>query len=155
MEVLTVLIILGNNYYLIEGMQAGPTVQAWLRCTRWATRRRNMRRLLLILTVIISSNMFMQNQSCAGPSGNDSSQASSHAGSSAAHSIAASGKAISAVVAIPLSIGGDLLSSSGAVSASIANPSMNAASGPIGTPLQITDETIVTTPPDEALKPHP
>jgi hypothetical protein len=79
-------------------------------------------------------------------------QASGHASASAAHSIAASGQVTSAASAVPLSIGGAALGSAGAVSADAARESMRAATAPIGTPLDITNETITVIPPNEALK---
>lgn len=82
--------------------------------------------------------------------------AADHSGQSAAHSgasVAASGKATSAASAIPLSVGGAALSVGGAVSMGAADASARAAVTPIGKPLEITDETITVTPPNEALKP--
>ena len=79
-------------------------------------------------------------------------QASGHASASAANSIAASGQVTSAAMAVPLSVGGAVLGSAGAASASAANQSMRAATAPIGTPLEVTDEAITITPPNEALK---
>lgn len=81
-----------------------------------------------------------------------SGQASAAALGSAAHSIAASGQVTSAMSAIPLSIGGAVLGSAGAVSAGAAKGSMKAATAPIGTPLKVSDEAITVTPPNEALK---
>ena len=54
---------------------------------------------------------------------------------------------------MPLSIGGAALGSAGAVSAEAAKESMKAATAPIGTPLNVTDEVITIMPPNEALKP--
>lgn len=71
--------------------------------------------------------------------------ASGKASTSAAHSIVASGQVTSAVAAVPLSVGG-------AVSTGAARSSMKAATAPIGTPLEVTDESITTMPPNEALK---
>ena len=79
-------------------------------------------------------------------------QKSIQASASAAHSIAASGQVTSAASAVPLSIGGAVLGSAGAVSSGAAHDSMKAATAPIGTPLEITDESITTMPPNEALK---
>lgn len=89
----------------------------------------------------------------AGRSVNETAKASGHASASAAHSIAASGQVTSAVSAIPLSVGGAVLGSAGAVSTGAARDSMNAAASPIGTPLEVTNETITVIPPNEALKP--
>jgi hypothetical protein len=88
----------------------------------------------------------------AGRAVSEAAQSSSHASASAAHSIAASGQVTSAASAIPLSIGGAVLGSAGAVSAGAARDSMRAATAPIGTPLEITDEVITVVPPNEALK---
>lgn len=72
----------------------------------------------------------------------------SHASASAAHSIAGSAQVTSAASAIPLSIGASV----GAVSGQMAKESMKAATAPVGTPLEITDEAITVVPPNEALK---
>jgi hypothetical protein len=88
----------------------------------------------------------------AGRAVNEAVKSSGHASASAAHSIAASGQVTSAVSAVPLSIGGVALGSAGAVSAGAARDSMRAATAPIGTPLEITDEAITVIPPNEALK---
>jgi hypothetical protein len=72
----------------------------------------------------------------------------SHASGSAAHSIAASAQVTSAASAIPLSIGASV----GAVSGQMAKESMKAATAPIGTPLEVTDEALTSVPPNEALK---
>lgn len=82
----------------------------------------------------------------------ESLQSSGHASGSAAHSIAASGQVTSGVLAVPLSVGGAVLSTAGAVSISAASDLRRAATAPIGTPLKITDEVISSIPPDEALK---
>ena len=79
--------------------------------------------------------------------------ASGHASASAAHSVAASGQLTSAALAVPLLSGGAVLGSAGAVSAGAGRDSLRAATAPIGTPLEITDEVITIIPPNEALKP--
>ena len=79
--------------------------------------------------------------------------ASGHASASAAHSVAASGQLTSAALAVPLLSGGAVLGSAGAVSADAGRDSLRAATAPIGTPLEITDEVITIVPPNEALKP--
>lgn len=84
----------------------------------------------------------------AGKAVDHAAKSFSHASGSAAHSIAASGQVTSAASAIPLSIGASV----GAVSGQMAHGSMKAATAPIGTPLEITDEAITTMPPNEALK---
>lgn len=83
---------------------------------------------------------------------NEAARSSGHASASAAHSVAASGQVTSAVSAVPLSVGGAVLGAAGAVSAGAARDSMRAATAPIGTPLEIADETITVMPPDQALK---
>ncbi len=88
----------------------------------------------------------------AGQAVKDAAQASGHASGSAAHAIAASGQATSAIAAIPLSAMGGVLVSGGAVSIGVAGGSARAAGTPIGKPLKITEEAIITTPPDVALK---
>ena len=88
----------------------------------------------------------------SGQAISNAAQATGHAAGSAAHSIAASGQVTSAAAAVPLSIGGAVLGSTGAASGSAARESMNAATAPIGTPLEITDEAITIMPPSEALK---
>lgn len=80
----------------------------------------------------------------------DASKAGSHASTSAGHSIAASGQVTSAASAVPLAVSG----SAGAVSTEIAKELMDAATAPIGTPLEITDESVTAgPPPDQALTP--
>lgn len=81
-----------------------------------------------------------------------SGRASANLALSAAHGIAASGQAVSAIAAVPLSVAGVVLGASAAVSVDAANASMNAANAPIGTPLPITNEVITVIPPNEALK---
>lgn len=83
----------------------------------------------------------------------ESGQASIHASASAAHALVASGQATLAVSAVPLSIGGAVLTTVGNASTAAANSMQKAASAPIGTPLPITEESIINTPPDQALKP--
>ena len=79
-----------------------------------------------------------------------SAQASGNASASAAHSIAASGQVTSAAIAVPLKAVGAV----GAASAQAGDGLSKAASAPIGTPLQVTDEAITAGPlPSEAMKP--
>lgn len=91
---------------------------------------------------------FAADNTLSGQAIQQSGQASLHASASVAHAIAASGRATFAVSAIPFAIGGSV----GAVSGRIAHDSMRAANAPIGTPLEITDEILTVTPPNEALK---
>jgi len=77
-------------------------------------------------------------------------KAGSHASASAAHAIAGSGQVTSAVSAVPLAVSG----SAGAVSTEVAKDLMEAATAPIGTPLEITDKAITAgPPPNKALAP--
>lgn len=71
-----------------------------------------------------------------------------HGSASAGHSIAASGQATSVASAVPLSIMG----AAGAASSEIAKDLMDAATKPIGEPLEISDETVTSISPDQALK---
>lgn len=107
---------------------------------------------ILTLTLSFASQAFAGEDTHAGQAVSNAGQASGHASASAAHSIAASGQVTSAAIAIPLSVGGAVLGSAGAVSAGAARGSANAATSPIGKPLEITDEAIITAPPNEALK---
>lgn len=107
---------------------------------------------LLILASIFTNLAVAGEDTHARQALKNSAQASGHASASAAHTIAASGQVTSAAVAVPLSVGGAVLSTAGAVSANMAKGSMKAATAPIGTPLEITDEAVITTPPNEALK---
>lgn len=105
-----------------------------------------------VLCIAQSGYVFAGDDTHAGQAINNASEASGHASASAAHSIAASGQVTSAASAMPLSIGRAALISGGAVSVGAAQGSMRAAASPIGKPLKITDEAIVTTPPNVALK---
>jgi hypothetical protein len=110
---------------------------------------------IVSLTLLLSvplGQVYAQNDTHAGQAVTNAAQASGHASASAAHGIAASGQVTSAVSAVPLSIGGAVLGSTGAASAAAARDSMRAATAPIGTPLQVTDEVISVIPPNEALK---
>jgi hypothetical protein len=106
----------------------------------------------LILLFTTSGPVFAGDNTHAGQAVKESVQASGNASASAAHAIVASGQVTSAVSAVPLSAGGAVLGSAGAVSAGAAHDSMKAATAPIGTPLDVTDESITTMPPNEALK---
>jgi hypothetical protein len=91
----------------------------------------------------------------SGAAVRDSVQASGHASASAAHAIAASGRATLGLSAVPLSVGASVATTAGAISGEAAAESMRAATAPIGTPLVITDEVITVTPPDRALRTPP
>jgi len=112
------------------------------------------RPLLASLLVVGLAPALAQNDTHAGRAVKEAVQASGHASASAAHSIVASGQVTSAVVAVPLSVGGAVLGSAGAASAAAARDSAKAATAPIGTPLEVTDEAITVMPPNEALKPQ-
>lgn len=107
---------------------------------------------IFVFFLVTGSPVFAGDNTHSGQAIQESAQASGNASGSAAHSIIASGQMTSAASAVPLSVGGAVLSSAGAVSAGVANDSMKAATAPIGTPLEVTDESITTMPPNEALK---
>lgn len=107
---------------------------------------------LLITLLATSSAAFAADQTHSGQASANTVQSGSHASASAGHSIAASGQVTSAVSAIPLAIGGLVSGTAGALSSQAARGSAQAATAPIGTPLEITDETITVMPPNEALK---
>lgn len=104
------------------------------------------------LSVLYTSSFAAGNDTHAGQALTLSGKASAATSGSAAHSIAASGQVTIGASAIPLSIGGMALGSTGAISAGAAKNSMKAATAPIGTPLEISDEAITAMPPNEALK---
>lgn len=88
-------------------------------------------------------------QSHSGEALKESGKAASAAGKSAAHSIAASGQTTSAASAVPLALSG----AAGAVSGKVGKDLAEAANQPIGTSLEITDETVTAgPPPDQVLK---
>ena len=107
----------------------------------------------VFIIALASSAVYAEDDTHAGRAITYSGQASVATSGSAAHSIAASGQVTSAASAMPLSIGGAALGSAGAVRAEAAKESMKAATAPIGTPLNVTDEVITIMPPNEALKP--
>jgi hypothetical protein len=96
-----------------------------------------------------------QDTSHAGQAASNSLQASGHASASAAHSMAASGQLTSAAIAIPLMSAGAVAGTVGSASTGAAGESMRAATAPIGTPLEVTDESVTVMSPKEALKPKP
>ncbi len=108
--------------------------------------------LSILLASCLTSSAFAANQTHSGQASGNAVQSGSHASASAGHSIAASGQVTSAISAIPLAIGGLVSGTAGAVSNQTARSSAQAATAPIGTPLDITDETITVMPPNEALK---
>ena len=111
-------------------------------------KKLNMLAITGMLALAISGNSFA-GDTHSGQAVEQTSKAGSHASASAAHSIAGSGQVTSAASAVPLAIAG----SAGAVSTQIAKDLMKAATAPIGTPLEITDESIIAgPPPNKALK---
>ncbi len=108
--------------------------------------------ILVLLVTTTGGPLFAADKTPVEQAVQESAQASGNASASAAHSIVASGQVTSAATAVPLSVGGAVLGSAGAVSVGAAYDSMNAATAPIGAPLEVTDESITTMPPNEALK---
>ncbi len=108
--------------------------------------------LLVFLVMNLLANAVAQDTSHAGQAAKNSLAASGNTSASAAHSVAASGQVTSAMLAVPLLSGGAVIGSTGAVSAGTGRDSLRAATAPIGTPLEITDEAITVVPPNEALK---
>lgn len=113
-----------------------------------------MRQIPCALTLVLLSFSAIADPSMSGAALQDSGQAIQHSGASAAHAIAASGRVTLGVSAVPLAVGGASLGAVGAISAGIAQDSARAASAPvtIGQPLEITNENITITPPNEALR---
>ena len=111
-------------------------------------------RIFLTYIVMVATNgsAIAGDETHAGRAVKESMQASGHASVSAAHSIAATGQVTSAALAVPLSVGGAVLGSAGAVSTNAASNLTKTATAPIGTPLKITNEVITSIPPNEALK---
>jgi len=100
-----------------------------------------------------ASGVWSQDNSHAAQAVNNGVTASGHASASAAHSVAASGQLTSAAVAVPLLSAGAVAGSVGKASTQVGADSMRAATVPIGTPLEVTDEPITVMSPKEALKP--
>lgn len=102
---------------------------------------------ILFFILLIPSTGFCQDTHI-GKAADEGMKASGHASKSAAHSIVGSGQVTSAASAAPLLI----LGASGAASAKIGEDLLDAATTPIGEPLEITDETVtIGVPPDQAL----
>lgn len=100
-----------------------------------------------ILT-LVSSNIYASDTH-SGQAAKHAANSGSHASGSAAHAIMSSGQVASAAAAIPLSV----IGSASKVSEQISKELMDAATAPIGTPLEITEESIVAgPPPNEAIK---
>ena len=112
-------------------------------------KKRSVLAIVSAITLILSVNSFGADTH-SGQALEDAGKAVSHGSSSAGHALIGSGQVTSAASAVPLAVGG----SAGAVATEIANDLMEAATAPIGTPLEITDESVtVGPPPDEALIP--
>lgn len=107
---------------------------------------------LSVFALVAAFPVAAADQTHAGRAVTLSGQASAATSGSAAHAIAASGQVTSAAIAVPLAIGGSALTSAGAASTASANTLLDAANAPIGTPLPVTDESITSVPPDQALK---
>ena len=107
----------------------------------------------LALALLLPCGAAFADESLSGQAIRESIQASGHASAAAGNAIAASGRAVLGLSAVPLAIGGSVLGTAGAVSGAAAGELARAANAPIGTPLEITDETITVMPPDQALKP--
>ncbi len=104
----------------------------------------------IVMTICVfgfNSHGFAQ-ETHSGQAATHGSQASGHGSNSAAHAISASGQAVSGAASVPFAASG----SAGAVSAQVGEDLHDAATAPIGEPLQISEETItVGPPPDKAL----
>lgn len=107
---------------------------------------------LLIALLVTSPASFAADQTHSGQASANTVQSGSHASASVGHSIAASGMVTLVISAIPLVIGGVVSGTAGAVSNQSAHGTAHAATAPIGTPLEISNETITVMPPNEALK---
>lgn len=104
----------------------------------------------IVVCSLLGSTAYAAESTHAEEAVKKSAQASGNASASAAHSIAASGQVTSAAIAVPLKAVGAV----GAASAQAGDGLSKAASAPIGTPLQVTDEAITAGPlPSEAMKP--
>jgi len=108
--------------------------------------------LSILLAATVGNPALAQSTTHADQAAKDGVAASGHTSASAAHSVAASGQVTSAILAVPLLSGAAALGSAGAVSATAGRGSLRAATVPIGTPLEISDESITVMPPNEALK---
>lgn len=109
-------------------------------------------RLLAVAVLCVLQNVSVFAVEDAGQAMGNAPKAGSNASGSAAHSISMSGRAVSAAISTPLSMGGVAVVSGGAASIGVANESRRVGALPIGKPLKITDEVITITPPNEALK---
>jgi hypothetical protein len=106
----------------------------------------------LALAIAPGSEVLAQASEHAAAATTEGLLASGHASASAAHGVVASGQVTSAVAAVPLSVGAAALGSAAAATSAAAAGAAHAATVRIGAPLPVTEETIVTIPPDVALK---
>lgn len=88
----------------------------------------------------------------AGQAVREAGAASGHASASAAHALVASGQVVSAASSVPLALSGAAATSAGAASTAAAIGLHKAATAPAGKPLPVAEESLVTVPPDQALK---
>lgn len=113
-----------------------------------------MKKLFLAIAAIIaftSSTNVIASGNHSGQALKETGKSGSHASASVGHSVAGSGQVTSAASAMPLAVVGSV----GTVSKTVSNELMEAATAPIGTPLEITEESISAgPPPSEALKPN-
>ncbi len=101
----------------------------------------------LLVTLTLSVNSFA-GETHSGRAFVEAGNASSHASASAAHSIAGTAQVTSAALAVPLFVVGAV----GGLSNEIAIDLMDIATAPVGTPLEISDESMTVGPaPNNAL----
>lgn len=106
--------------------------------------------IIFTIITIFSADSFAWDNTHSGRAVKEAGKAGSHSSASAGHSIAGSAQVTSAASAVPFAIAG----SAGAVSMEIAGGLMDAATAPIGAPLEITDESVTAgPPPNQALVP--
>ncbi len=88
----------------------------------------------------------------AGQAVHEAGAASGHASASAAHALVATGQVTSAAASVPLAVSGAAATSAGNASTAVAVELHKAAVAPAGKPLPVADESLITVPPDQALK---
>ncbi|MBM9521008.1 hypothetical protein JWG39_14400 [Desulforhopalus vacuolatus] len=119
-------------------------------------KKSNMFAIVSVFTLILSAHAFA-GDTHSGRAVGESTEAVSHAGASVAHGTMASGQVTSAASAVPLAVvgsAGAVAGSIGEASTEIARDLMEAATAPVGTPLEITEESVITGPaPNKALDP--
>ncbi len=103
---------------------------------------------IAILMLISNINIYAADTH-SGQAAKHATNSGSNASGSAAHAIMSSGKVASAASAIPLGVVGSV----GEISKQISKALIDATEVPIGTPLKITEESIVSgPPPNQAIK---